>query len=168
MIFFRKLMFIICVLFASSIAYADNHDTEKNIIEKAKEINKKVKKKQALQDSNISSETGKEEPLPLNDPFVGDGSLSGGNSLSLIADTEEDKKGLSVFNYKLVGVIEGEDEGYASLIDENGTIINIGFYEELSPGVRLISISLKEVVFERGEDSLVAINFKNQVIERNN
>ena len=168
MIFFRKLMFIICVLFASSIAYADNHDTEKNIIEKAKEINKKVKKKQALQDSNISSETGKEEPLPLNDPFVGDGSLSGGNSLSLIADTEEDKKGLSVFNYKLVGVIEGEDEGYASLIDENGTTINIGFYEELSPGVRLISISLKEVVFERGEDSLVAINFKNQVIERNN
>jgi len=168
MIFFRKLMFIICVLFASSIAYADNHDTEKNIIEKAKEINKKVKKKQALQDSNISSETGKEEPLPLNDPFVGDGSLSGGNSLSLIADTEEDKKGLSVFNYKLVGVIEGEDEGYASLIDENGTIINIGFYEELSPGVRLISISLKEVVFERGEDSLVAINFKNQIIERNN
>ena len=161
-------MFIICVLFASSIAYADNHDTEKNIIEKAKEINKKVKKKQALQDSNISSETGKEEPLPLNDPFVGDGSLSGGNSLSLIADTEEDKKGLSVFNYKLVGVIEREDEGYASLIDENGTIINIGFYEELSPGVRLISISLKEVVFERGEDSLVAINFKNQVIERNN
>ena len=44
MIFFRKLMFIICVLFASSIAYEDNHDTEKNIIEKAKEINKKVKK----------------------------------------------------------------------------------------------------------------------------
>ena len=161
-------MFIICVLFASSIAYADNHDTEKNIIEKAKKIKKKVKKKQALQDSNISSETGKEEPLPLNDPFVGDGSLSGGNSLSLIADTEEDKKGLSVFNYKLVGVIEGEDEGYASLIDENGTIINIGFYEELSPGVRLISISLKEVVFERGEDSLVAINFKNQIIERSN
>ena len=161
-------MFIICVLFASSIAYEDNHDTEKNIIEKAKEINKKVKKKQALQDSNISSETGREEPLPLSDPFFGDGSLRGGNSLSLIADTEEDKKGLSVFNYKLVGVIEGEDEGYASLIDENGTIINIGFYEELSPGVRLISISLKEVVFERGEDSLVAINFKNQVIERNN
>ena len=168
MIFFRKLMFIICVLFAGSIAYADNHDTEKNIVEKAKEINKKIKKQQALQNENISSETDKEEPLPLNDPFVGDGSLSGGNSLKLIADTEEDKKGLSVFNYKLIGVIEGEDEGYASLIDENGQVINIGFYEELSPGVRLISISLEEVVFERGEDSLVAINFKNQIIERNN
>jgi hypothetical protein len=168
MIFFRKLMFIISVLFVSSIAYADNHDTEKNIVEKAKEINKKIKKQQALQKTNINSETGKEEPLPLNDPFVGDGSLSGGNSLKLIADTEEEKRNLSVFNYKLVGVIEGEEEGYASLIDENGLIINIGFYEELLPGVKLISISSKEVIFERGEDSLVAINFKNQIIERNN
>ena len=62
----------------------------------------------------------------------------------------------------------GEDEGYASLIDEDGLIINLGFFEELSPGIKLISISQKEVVFERGEDSLVAINFKNQIIERNN
>ena len=68
----------------------------------------------------------------------------------------------------MVGVIEGHEEGYASLIDENGAVINIGFYEELLPGVRLISISSKEVIFERGENSLVAINFKNQIIERNN
>ena len=168
MIFFRKLIFIICVLFTFSIAYADNHDTEKTILEKAKEINQKIKKQQALQNSNISSEVGKEEPLPLNDPFVGDGSLGGGSSLKVIADTEEEKKKLSVFNYKLVGVILGEDEGYASLIDEDGQIINLGFFEELSPGIKLISISQKEVVFERGEDSLVAINFKNQIIERNN
>ena len=168
MIFFRKLMFIICVLFAFSSAYADNHDSEKNIVERAKEVNQKIKKQQALQNSNISSEVGKEEPLPLNDPFVGDGSLSGGSSLKVIADTEEDKKSLSVFNYKLIGVIVGEDEGYASLIDEDGLIINLGFFEELSPGIKLISISQEEVVFERGEDSLVAINFKNQIIERNN
>ena len=168
MIFFRSVIFVICVLFAVSIAYADNHDTEKNIVEKAKEINQKIKKQKALQNSNISSETGKEEPLPLNDPFVGDGSLGGGTTVKVIADTEEEKKKLSVFNYKLVGVILGEDEGYASLIDENGTIINLGFYEELSPGIRLINISSKEVVFERGEGSLVAINFKNQIIERNN
>ena len=38
MIFFRKLVFIICVLLASSIAHADNHDTDQNIVEKAKEI----------------------------------------------------------------------------------------------------------------------------------
>ena len=61
MIFFRKLIFIISILFISSIAFADNHDTKKNIVEKAKEINKKIKKEQALQKTNISSETGKEE-----------------------------------------------------------------------------------------------------------
>ena len=131
-------------------------------------MNQKIKKQQALQNSNISSEVGKEEPLPLNDPFVGDGSLGGGSSLKVIADTEEEKKNLSVFNYKLIGVIVGKDDGYASLIDEDGQIINLGFFEELSPGIKLISISQKEVVFERGEDSLVAINFKNQIIERNN
>ena len=168
MIFFRNVIFIICVLFAVSIVHADNHDTEKTIVEKAKEINQKIKKQQALQNSNISSEVGKEEPLPLNDPFVGDGSLGGGTTVKVIADTEEDKKNLSVFNFKLIGVIVGEDEGYASLIDENGEIINLGFYEELSPGIRLINISSKEIVFEREEGSLVAINFKNQIIERNN
>ena len=44
MIFFRNVIFIICVLFAVSIAHADNHDTEKTIVEKAKEINQKIKK----------------------------------------------------------------------------------------------------------------------------
>ena len=73
-----------------------------------------------------------------------------------------------MFNYKLVGVIEGEGVGFASLVDENGDVINVGLKEELSQGVRLIGISTKEVLFERGEDSLVVINFKNQIIERNN
>ena len=46
MTFFRKLIFIISILFISSIAFADNHDTKKNIVEKAKEINKKIKKQE--------------------------------------------------------------------------------------------------------------------------
>ena len=133
---FKILILVFTFIFVGSAVFADTEDNTKKILEKAKEINEQVKKKQAEKSANIKSEVGGEEPLPLNDPFVGDGSLSGGSSLKLIADTEEDKKGLSVFNYKLVGVIEGEDEGYASLIDENGVIINIGFYEELLPGVR--------------------------------
>ena len=110
---------------------------------------------------------GEEEPLPLNDPFVGDGSLGGGNSVKLIAGSEEEKRNLSVFNYKLVGVIEGNENMFASLIDENGEILTLNLFEELSPGVRLIALDSKEIVFEReNEDSLVVINFKNQIIER--
>ena len=167
MIFFRSVIFVICVLFAVSIAYADNHDTEKNIVEKAKEINQKIKEKQALQNSNSAS-GNKEEPLPLNDPFVGDGSLGGGNSLKIVADTDEEKKKLSLFNYKLIGVITGDQDMFASLINENGEIVNIGFNEELSPGVRLIDLNSREVIFDRGGESQVVINFKNQIIERKN
>ena len=164
--FFKNLIFIICFLFVTVSANADSHDNQQNIIDKAKEINQKVKKEQAIKNANISDAVGKEEPLPLNDPFVGDGSLGGGNQVKLIAATEEERKGLSVFNYKLVGIIESEDNMFASLIDEDGEVLTLSLFEELTPGVRLIALDTNEIVFEREEDSLVVINFKNQIIER--
>ena len=134
---FKKLIILSFIAILSVFnSYADNHDTEQNIIEKAKEINQKVKEKQALQ----SSASNQEEPLPLNDPFVGDGSLSG-SGVKIISDSEEDKKKLSVFNYKLLGIIEGDQQMFASLVNQDGNIINVGFFEELSPGVRLIGLN---------------------------
>ena len=167
--FFKIIFIFFSILFFNSIALSDSHDKDqKNIVEKAKEINQKVKKDQALKNANIASEVGKEEPLPLNDPFVGDGSLGGGSSIKLISDTDENRKNLSVFNYKLVGVIEGSETMYASMIDENGELLTLSLFEELTPGVRLIALDSREIVFEReGEDSLVVINFKNQIVERN-
>ena len=166
--FFKNLTFVISFVFLASLAYADSHDTQQTIIDKAKEINKKVKEKQAIQNSNISSEIGKEEALPLNDPFVGDGSLGGGTGIKLVAETEEEKKNLSVFNFKLIGIVQGEDESFASIIDENGEIITLSAFEEIAPGVSLISINSKEIIFDKNGESLLAINFKYQVIERNN
>jgi len=166
--FFKNIIFVISFVFLASLAYADSHDTQQTIIDKAKEINQKVKKKQAIQNSNISSEIGKEEALPLNDPFVGDGSLGGGSGIKLVAETEEEKKNLSVFNFKLIGIVQGEDESFASIIDENGEIITLSAFEEIAPGVSLISINSKEIIFDKKGESLIAINFKNQVIERNN
>ena len=57
------------------------------------------------------------------------------------------------------------DKGFASLIDENGEVINISLFEELSPGVQLVAINNREAVFDNNEN-LLAINFKNQIIER--
>ena len=141
--FFKRAIFILCFVFGTSFVFDDNHDTQQNIVDKAKEINKKIKEKQALQNSNISSAVGKEEPLPLNDPFVGDGSLSGSSGgVKVIAETEEEKRNLSVFNFKLVGIIEGSDESYASIIDESGEIITLAAFEEIAPGVSLVGICL--------------------------
>ena len=163
--FFKILITFIYLLF-SSLAYADSHDAQQNIVDKAKEINQKVKKEQALKKANNQKAVGKEEPLPLNDPFVGDGSLGGSSGVELIASNDEEKRKLSIFNFKLVGVIGSSDDLYASMIDENGEILTLGLFEELSPGIKLVGVNTKEVVFERDGGSLVAINFKNQIIER--
>tara|TARA_Y100000817_G_scaffold247272_1_gene199389 strand:+ start:937 stop:1440 length:504 start_codon:yes stop_codon:yes gene_type:complete len=163
--FFKILLTLIFLLF-SSVVYADSHDSQQNIVEKAKEINQKVKKEQALKSANNQNAIGKEEPLPLNDPFVGDGSLGGSSGVELIASSDEEKRKLSVFNFKLVGVIGSDDNLFASLIDENGDILTLGLFEELSAGIKLVDVNTKEVVFERDGGSLVAINFKNQIVER--
>ena len=65
MTFFRTLISsIVILLLLAGISLSDSHNNEQNIIEKAKEINQKVKKQQA------SGVTNSEEPLPLNDPCL--------------------------------------------------------------------------------------------------
>ncbi len=167
--FFKIILITFYLLLTAVSANADNHDGQQNIVEKAKEINQKIKKQQALKEAGmLPADAGTEEPLPLNDPFVGDGSLGGGSGIKVVAETEEEKRNLSVFNFKLVGIIEGENESYASIIDENGEVLTLGAFEEIAPGVSLIGINSKEIVFDNNGESLVVINFKNQVIERSN
>ena len=150
----------------SNVSMADSHDNEQNIIEKAKEINQKVKENQANTQANISSEINNEEPLPLNDPFVGDSSLSGGNTMSL-GDPQEAQNEMSLYKFKLVGVMStAKDKGFVSLINAGGDVITIRMFEELSPGVKLIAVNNKEAVFEKNSESLLVINFKNQISER--
>ena len=73
--FFKIIVISVLFILLSKVSMADSHDNQQNIIDKAKEINKKIKEKQANSKKNISSEINDEEPLPLNDPFVGDLSL---------------------------------------------------------------------------------------------
>ena len=137
---------------------ADSHDNQQDIIEKAKEINQKVKEKQANTKANISSEIGNEEPLPLNDPFVGDSSLSGGSTL-LASDSNEAQNEMSLYKFKLVAVMSAEkDVGFASLVNASGEVITIGMFEELSPGVQLVALNNREAVFEKNGQSLMTIN----------
>jgi len=162
----KILILILITLFSLSNAVADSHDaTEKDILEKAKEINQKIKKKQAETQSTISAEIGGEEPLPLNDPFVGDASLGGATSMSVGAATGEERSEMSLYNFKLVAIITGEYESFVSLINATGEIVTLQMNEELSPGVKLIGLNPGRAVFEKGPDSYLVINFKNQVKE---
>ena len=157
--------FLVILLSINNSAFADSHDTEQNIIEKAKEINTKIKKKQTNQASNIESEIGGEEPLPLNDPFAGDGSIGGKRSGLIVAGSEDEKDEMSLYNFKLVGIVKGKFDGYASMINSSGELMTLQLNEELSEGVILVELRKNDAVFQNGEDSYLIINFKNQIKE---
>ena len=167
--FFKIITLFLLLLFisiSSNNVLADNHDVSQNLVEQAKEINQEILEKQATTEANISSEIGKEEPLPLNDPFAGDASTGGINSTAMIAGSEEEQVEMSLYNFKLVGIIEGQFESHVTLINASGELITIQMYDELSQGVRLVAINNKEeAVFEKNADSFLVINFKNQIRE---
>jgi len=164
--FFKIALISLLLISISNLSWADSHTKDQDIIDKAKEINKKIKEKQANTQANISSEINQEEPLPLNDPFVGDSSLTGG-TLSSISDPEEARNEMSLYKFKLVGVMAAEnDTGFVSLINASGEIITLSLFEDLSPGVKLVGLNNREAVFEKNGGSLLVINFKNQIIER--
>ena len=84
-----------------------------------------------------------------------------------MSDPEEAKNEMSLYKFKLVGVMSAEnDSGYVSLINASGEVITLSLFEDLSPGVKLVGVNNKEAVFEKNGESLLVINFKNQIVER--
>ena len=116
-------------------------------------------------DTNASAETSEEEALPLNDPFAGDESLSSGTNI--ITGSEEEREAMSLYKFKLVGIIEGEYEAYVTLVDASGEILSLTLHEELSAGVKLIDLRINEAIFEKDDNTYISINFKNQIKEMN-
>ena len=116
-------------------------------------------------DTNASSEINEEEELPLNDPFAGDESLSSGTNL--VSGSEEEREAMSLYKFKLVGIIEGEYEAYVTLVDASGDTLSLTLHEELSTGVKLVDLKVNEAIFEKDDNTYLSINFKNQIKEMN-
>jgi len=165
MSFFRITLLTLLLVSLSNIGLTDSHDKQKNILEQAKEINEDINKKQSATQANISSEIGmnEEEPLPLNDPFAGDD----GSASTIVSDVASEKELVNLSKYKLVGVFNGTLRSFATFVDESGDFITLEIQEELSNGLKLVDVNIKEAIFKKGEDSFVSLNFKNQIRERN-
>ena len=116
-------------------------------------------------DTNASAETSEEEALPLNDPFAGDESLSSGTNIT--PGSEEEREAMSLYKFKLVGIIEGEYEAYVTLVDASGETLSLTLHEELSAGVKLIDLRINEAIFEKDDNTYISINFNNQIKEMN-
>ena len=141
MIFFKTITLFLVLLFMSitpNNVIADSHDVGKNT----------------------------EEPLPLNDPFAGNSSLGSGSGTSIISTGQTgDREDMSLYNFKLVGIISGSYESYVSLVNASGEIITLQLHEELSDGVKLVDMTLNEAVFQKADDTYMTIDFNNKIKE---
>ena len=103
-----------------------------------------------------------EEPLPLNDPFAGDDA----SASTIISDSSEaETRNLSKF--KLVGVFMSKSEQFATLVDDTGEFISLELFEELTEGLMLVELDIKEAIFQKNDNSYISINFNNQIREKN-
>jgi len=162
--FFRIALLVLFLTFISFNAYSDNNEEEQNIVEKAKDINKKLKEKQNSTQANIDSEIGKtEEPLPLNDPFAGDTATT---STIVTEEEEATEAAIALRSYKLAATFTGDFDKFVTLVNDSGEYVTLELFEELSSGLKLVDVNVKEAIFQKEEDGTYLImNFKNQIKE---
>ena len=147
--FFRLILLVITIITFSQKVMSDSHD--QNIVEKAKEITKTLETK---------VEEEEEEDVPLNDPFAGN---EGSNS-SLNPETGEERDPMSLYNFKLSGLISGANASYISLTDASGDVMTITLGQYLGK-VKLIDLRLTEAIFLKEDKSYIIIDFNNQIRE---
>ncbi len=143
--FFKIILFIIFATF-SFVATADNHDVS-----------------QASTDQTVSSnEMLDEEEVPLNDPFAGN---EGQNRNSNIPEEEQEDE-MSLYNFKLAGIISGKDYSYISLVNSGGEVITITLGQFLGK-IKFVDLRLTEAIFQKEDDSFIILDFNNQIRETN-
>ena len=120
---FFKIFFITLILIYSQASFADQHESvEEQTTEQVEE--------QTIEQSPSEQATlpeDEEDEVPLNDPFAGNES---GSSMSNIPDGEEENE-MSLYNFKLVGIISGEENSYISLVDASGEVITLSLSQYL-------------------------------------
>ena len=143
--FFKILLVIIFSLMAN-FAIADNHDQRQEVLDAAKEIAKEME----------------EEEVPLNDPFAGN---EGQNRNSNIPEEEQEDE-MSLYNFKLAGIISGKDYSYISLVNSGGEVITITLGQFLGK-IKFVDLRLNEAIFQKEDESFIILDFNNQIREAN-
>ena len=145
---FSKILFILIFLLISKTSFADNHDQKQEVLDAAKEIAKELQE---------------EDEVPLNDPFAGN---EGTSSMSGNIPEEEQENELSLYNFKLVGLISGKDYSYVSLVNSSGEVMTLTLGQYLGK-IQLIDLRLNEAIFKKEDESFIIIDFNNMIRESN-
>ena len=71
---------------------------------------------------------------------------------------------MSLYNFKLVGLISGKDNSYISLVNSGGEVMTITLGQFLGK-IKLIDLRLNESIFEKEDKKFVIIDFNNVIRE---
>jgi hypothetical protein len=142
-------LFVI-LFFTSSVSFADNHDKEKKLTEEVKKI---------------TDQLSLDEEMPLNDPFAGQSSSNNSNVNAQISE-EEINDEMSLYNFKLVGLIAGKSSSYVSLVKSDGEPFSLTIGQYLGK-IKLVDLRLSEVIFKKEDGKFIIIDFNNQIRETN-
>ena len=142
--FFKILLVITLMIFAKT-SLADNHDQKEELIEQVKEITK---------------ELNDEDEVPLNDPFAGN---EGTNSLTSMPEGEQEDE-MSLYNFKLAGLISGKDHSYISVVNSAGEAITLTLGQYLGKN-QFIDLRLTEAIFKKEDGKYLILDFNNQIRE---
>ena len=142
--FFKIFLTLLFLLF-STISYADNHgETQSETV------------------SEIAQEIQDDEEVPLNDPFAGNEGSTGSLDASISPEEQEDE--MSLYNFKLAGLISGKDNSYISLVNTSGEVLTLTLGQFLGK-VKLVDLRLNEAIFEKEDKTFIMIDFNNLVRE---
>ena len=140
--FFRILLTLFFLFFVSN-SFAENHET--NLTEGVKEIVDEL-----------------EEEVPLNDPFAGNEGTSGSLNTDIPEEEQEDQ--MSLYNFKLAGLISGKDSSYISLVNTSGEVISVTLGQYFGK-IKLVDLRLNEAIFEKEDKKFIIIDFNNIIRE---
>tara|TARA_Y200000002_G_scaffold5596_1_gene4836 strand:+ start:54 stop:467 length:414 start_codon:yes stop_codon:yes gene_type:complete len=133
------------MMMVANISLADNHVKKEELLEQVKEIT------QGLAD---------EDEVPLNDPFAGN---EGTNSLASIPDGEQEDE-MSLYNFKLAGLVSGKDHSYISVVSSAGEAMTLTLGQFLGKN-KFIDLRLTEAIFKKEDGKYLIIDFNNQIRE---
>ena len=141
--FFRILLVIMTMVV--NVSMADNHEKNEELLEQVKEITK---------------EFADEDEVPLNDPFAGN---EGTNSVASIPEGEQEDE-MSLYNFKLAGLVSGKDHSYISVVSSAGEAMTLTLGQYLGKN-KFIDLRLTEAIFEKEDGKFIIIDFNNQIRE---
>tara|TARA_B000000460_G_scaffold240157_1_gene205397 strand:- start:191 stop:655 length:465 start_codon:yes stop_codon:yes gene_type:complete len=145
--FFKNFIIILFVLLFCKVTFADNHDIDTTTENATTTVEKELE----------------EEEVPLNDPFAGN---EGTSTFTNIVDpeSEELESDMSLYKFKLVGLISGTYESYISLVNASGEVITLTLFQYLGD-IKFVDLSLTEAIFQKEDKTYMIIDFNNQIRE---